>query len=185
MGFLGDVLKVAAPVAGFALGGPAGAMLGSAVAGGVSGAQKDAKANKMSQQAQNIAMGNWNQTAPLRSRALEMAMAPRAQREDTSALFADPGNPYSRVVSRPSADLSRVAGPVAPAEASSPSPTGQGHLMGVARMLGGGAPPASREALDRAVGGGSFASSHPLIQRVVAASKGPRIGPDGLVRAEQ
>lgn len=167
MGIFGSILKAALPIAGSIIPGVgtmAGAALGSAVAGGISGAENSAKAGKLSKQQNKIAMGNWNDAAPLRQRALQMALAPRAGREDTSALFADPGNPYSRQVPRPAAPPP----PVAPPPVAGPTPTR-------ARPPG---------LLGKAIGGNDtqrFAESHPLIKRILEKQSGPRIGPDGLV----
>lgn len=175
---LGKILKVAAPVAGFALGGPLGAGLGSAIAGGVSGAENSAKAGKLTKQQNAIAMGNWNDTAPLRSKALQMALAPRAEREDTSALFADPGNPYSRTVPRPAA---AAPPPAAPPPVAPPPPTNASRGLIVPDRPASGT-------LGKALGSDTqrFGASHPLIQRLLAKQQaqqsGPSIGPDGLVR---
>lgn len=102
MGFLGSLLKVAAPVGGFLLGGPAGAMAGSAVASGIAGAEKGAQADKLRQQQMAMAQERFKAGAPFRQRLADLAFRPPAQRPDLSGLVADPGNPYARVAPRPS-----------------------------------------------------------------------------------
>lgn len=94
MGLLGSLLKVAAPVAGFALGGPAGAMLGSGVSGAIQGGEDEAKANKLSDQALRLQMQEYTANAPLRDKARTMALAGQPERKDLSQLFASPGNVY-------------------------------------------------------------------------------------------
>lgn len=102
MGFLGSLLKVAAPVGGFLLGGPGGAVAGSALASGIAGAEKGAKADKLRQQQMAMAQERFRAGAPFRQRLADLAARPTAQRPDLSALVADPGNPYARVAPRPS-----------------------------------------------------------------------------------
>lgn len=166
---LGGFLKSVLPVAASFIPG-VGPIAGAAVGAAMSGIGNQNQAGKLNKQAQGIAMGNWKDTAPLRSKALQMALAPRPQREDLSALFADPGNPYSRVVPRPapSADLSRVAPSAPAAPPGRPVP----FFGGKSGVLSGLA--------NRAQGGGGGVG---MLQRALAAKRnGGMIGPDGLVR---
>lgn len=101
---LGKVVKYAAPVAGFALGGPLGGAIGGAVSQGIAGAEKGSSADKKRKQALDIRMREWEAGAPLRSRARSMAMQGPPQRRDLGTLFNDTTNPYAR----------RPMGPVAP-----------------------------------------------------------------------
>lgn len=94
---LGKILKVAAPIAGFALGGPLGSMIGGGVSSLIGGAQKSGQGDKNRQQAEQIAMQRYQSLAPLRAKAL--AMAERGfggQRPNLSAGFAS-GNPFQRI----------------------------------------------------------------------------------------
>lgn len=136
MGFLSGLLKVAAPVGGFLLGGPAGAMAGSAIASGISGSEKGAKADKLREQQTAQAQQRFQAGAPFRQRLAELAKRPTAERPDLSALVADPGNPYARVAPRPQMrpTLAQAAAP----QVLAPSrPTGglQGLGGGIGRLF--------------------------------------------------
>lgn len=141
MGFLGKLLKVAAPVGGFLLGGPAGAAAGSAVASGIAGAEKGAQADKLRQQQMAMAQERFKAGAPFRQRLADLAARPTAQRPDMSGLVADPGNPYARVAPRPSFRPEPMAGPSLAEQAFPPSvnPSGmQKAQMLASRMAGRG-----------------------------------------------
>jgi len=101
MGLLGGILKSVLPVAASFIPG-VGPIAGAALGAALSGSGNSAKAGKLDKQARNISLGNYNQTAPLRAKAIQLAMRDQPQREDLSSLYADPGNPYSKVVPRPS-----------------------------------------------------------------------------------
>lgn len=116
MGWLGSILKAAAPVAGFALGGPLGAMAGSALSSGIAGAEKGKQADKYRQKQAAYADSRVAAGAPFRSKLAQLAMRPRAQREDLSGLVSDPGNPYARTASRPTLAAQAFPPPQGPAQ---------------------------------------------------------------------
>jgi hypothetical protein len=94
---LGKILKVAAPVAGLALGGPLGAAAGGALSGLIGGSQKAGQGDKNRSQADQIAMQRYQSLAPLRQKALAMAQSGfGGQRPSLAAGFAGRGNPYER-----------------------------------------------------------------------------------------
>lgn len=140
LGGLGKILKLAAPVAGFALGGPLGGMIGGAASSALSGAGKDASAEKRSKQALDMATGRNAELSPLRSKALSMALQQQPERENLDALFADPGNPYARTISRPAprqmmpgllgGRQPNTATPVAPPPRQMPQGGGPGGILG-------------------------------------------------------
>lgn len=202
MGFfktLGKIAKAAAPVAASFIPG-VGPIAGAAVGAALSGIGNQNQAGQLNKRALDMALERDRGLAPVRQRALGLALAPRGQREDLSGLFADPGNPYSRVVPRPapSADLSRVApasAPTAPPasgfagvrqaitearnqRAGQRAPGGKGGGIRLAGMAGMGGVVGGL--MDRARAGGGGVG---LLQRALAAKRGgATIGPDGLVR---
>lgn len=162
MGWLGDILKIAAPVGGFLVGGPAGAMAGAGIAQGIGAGENQSKANDLTQQAYNTRMGEWNADAPLRARARQVAMQGVPQRPDFSAIFSDPGNPYAKNMRTPQvASWMPPNSPAAPV-ASAPQPqvptTGfnvPGAIGIWARGLGGGPfgmPPAASQSPTQGMG---------------------------------
>lgn len=122
MGLLGSLLKVAAPVAGFALGGPAGAAAGSAIGGAIAGSQDQAKAGKLTDQASALKMAEYNQLAPVRQKAIDLALAPNPQRLKLGAIFEDRGNPYNRAGNGISALWDQNKPAAAPAPPPDPTP---------------------------------------------------------------
>lgn len=83
---------------------PGAGPLISAGLGLISGSKQQNKANQQGQSALDIGTRRRTETAPLRSRALEMAtQGLQTPREDLSSIFADAGNPYARVAPRPTA----------------------------------------------------------------------------------
>jgi hypothetical protein len=103
MSSLGKILgTVVGGAGGFLLGGPAGALTGASLGGGLAGgAGAQGKANKLTKQQLDLALQRYQEGAPFRSKLAALANNLPTQREDTSALFADPGNVYSRVIPRP------------------------------------------------------------------------------------
>jgi hypothetical protein len=113
MGFLDGLLKLAAPVAGFALGGPLGGMIGGAASSALGGAQAGAKADKAS--ALQLALQKQRHDAgqPYRDKLPGLVAGLPTQRENLDSIFSDPGNPYARTISRPPAP-SPMGAPVPP-----------------------------------------------------------------------
>lgn len=102
MGLFDSIAKLALPIGGFLLGGPGGAAAGAAVSGAISGAKAEGKANKLSEEALRTSQRRDAELAPWHAKLSGLAgKAFQPEREDLSALFADPGNPYARVLQRP------------------------------------------------------------------------------------
>lgn len=112
MGWLGKILGGAA---GFALGGPMGAGLGASLGSSI---DSQASADKLNKQAQGYAQQRYAAGAPFRSKLAEVALNLPSERPDLSGIFADPGNPYARPVSRLTAASFR------PPQQSDAAPTG-------------------------------------------------------------
>ena len=110
--------------------------VGSGILGAVTGAKKGSQANKQSQQALDMALGRHKELSPLRTRALDLSMRKQPQRENLDSLFADPGNPYARTISRPQQPMMLegmlgqrpAAPPVAQQPMAPPVPGGKGVL---------------------------------------------------------
>lgn len=136
MGWLGKVLGGAA---GFALGGPMGAGLGASLGSSI---DSQSSADKLNEQALEIANQRYAAGAPYRSKLAEVALNLPSERPDLSGIFADAGNPYARPVSRLTAQSFR-----APMQ-SDAAPTGglNGPAPGMERMLAS-MPPRMRSAL--------------------------------------
>lgn len=132
MGWLGNILGGVAkslPGIGQAV------SIGSGVLGAISGAKKGAKADKQSQQALDMATGRNAELAPLRSKALQLALQGQPQRENLDAIFADPGNPYARVLPRNTATPTAPLGlPPQAAPGIAPAPMGMGDDQGWGRF---------------------------------------------------
>jgi len=127
MGLFGTLGKLVGGAGGFLLGGPAGAAAGAGILGGIGGGiDSDKKAKKFNQQATALHAERWKAGAPFRSRLTELALNLPSEREDLSALFADPGNPYARVVPRGPAPPGGGSAPIVPSR-----PRGMG-LSGLA-----------------------------------------------------
>lgn len=135
MGLLGSILKLAAPVAGFALGGPLGGMIGGAASSALGGAESGAKASKLNKQQLAIAKERYDAGAPFRSKLAQQAFSLPTQREDLSSIFADVGNPYARPISRLAQPILQSA-PTPPPPAA---PTAKGGFSRLAGALGGAA----------------------------------------------
>jgi hypothetical protein len=126
--------------------------IASAALGVVSGAKQQNAANKQNKAMLDMTLQRNKETAPLRSRALQMATQGfRPGREDLSSIFADSGNPYARVAPRPVAQPPVPQGPP-PGPATLPRPQGPfgflrargaGPLPGVGPLPGGGPNPQS------------------------------------------
>jgi hypothetical protein len=110
MGLLDSILKIAAPVGGFLIGGPAGAAAGAGIAGGIAGGNK---ADKASQQQMDLQRQRYEAGAPYRAKLPGLLAAIPTQRENLDSIFSDPGNVYSRQISRPPAP-SPMGAPVPP-----------------------------------------------------------------------
>lgn len=97
MGFLDSLLPIAGGVGGFLLGGPAGAAAGYGIGKGVAGGNKaQQQADQLQQQAMNIALQRWKEGERYRSALADKAFNLQPQRENLTALYRDPGNPYDR-----------------------------------------------------------------------------------------
>jgi hypothetical protein len=109
MGLFGSLLG-AIPGVGTAL------SIGSGLLGAISGGKAQSKANKLTKQQLDLALKRYAEGAPFRSKLAGLANNLPHQREDLSSLFADPGNPYSRAIPRPSlaAQVPTTATPIAP-----------------------------------------------------------------------
>lgn len=146
MGIFGTLGKIAGGVGGFLLGGPAGAAAGYGLANSIG---KEAKANKLNQQVAQYANDRFAAGAPYRSKLAEVALNLPTQRPDLSGIYADPGNPYARPVSRLTAAAFRPA-PAPPPVAQPPA-----QDPGMERMLAS-MPGRMRSAMaTRAFGGGA------------------------------
>lgn len=132
MGFwntLGNIAKIAAPVVGAAVGGPAGLAIGSAVSSGIGGLQADRKKGKLNNDALQLAMERWKAMEPFRQQALTIGQNLQPSRPDLSSVFAN-GNPFAR--QQP--DLSGLMLPKAPPPASVPSAPEMSRPRGGRRM---------------------------------------------------
>jgi hypothetical protein len=116
MGWLGKALgSVAGGVGGFLLGGPGGAIKGASLAGGlIGGSDAQGKSDDMLRRAMALKQQGWDARAPLRASTLDRASQPMVGREDLSAIYSDPGNPYARTIPRPMVAQPTTATPIAP-----------------------------------------------------------------------
>ena len=113
--------------------------IGSGILGAISGGKKDARADKRSGQALDMAMGRNAELEPLRNRALAMAMKGQPDRENLDSMFADPGNPYARTISRAAPTYSNdQSGPIIKAQQSAKDKAFAAELAGMRRSGKGG-----------------------------------------------
>ena len=163
LGGLGKVLGTVGSIGSFIPGPWQPFAKGAAVLGGaLSGAESGGKADKLQQQRTAQANQRYAELAPFRSKLAALAKRPALQREDTSALFADPGNPYSRSIPRPSPLASLPAPTSATPIALKPGLFGNGgiNVTGIRQALqrrsplagGGGTQAPVANGLDRARG---------------------------------
>lgn len=100
--FLGDALGTIGSVGSLIPGPwqvPAAAV--TAGIGALRGAGRAGKASRLNQQALDLAKRRYQELGPFRSQLASLAQRPlMTEREDLSALFADPGNPYARAIPR-------------------------------------------------------------------------------------
>lgn len=115
MGLFGDLLKLGLVGGGGLIGGPAGAAIGASVAGAVGGAEDKNKAAGLADQATRLKLHDYTQLAPVRQRAVDLAMAPNPTKLRLGGIFADAGNPYNRAGTAVS-DIWAQQQPVAPSD---------------------------------------------------------------------
>jgi hypothetical protein len=109
---LGKVLGVAGSIGGLIPGLGAVSKLASIGGGLLSGADRGGKADKLQSQRKGLADERYAAGAPFRSKLQALAARGPAQQRDLSSIFADPGNPYARVVPRPIAPQGNTAMPL-------------------------------------------------------------------------
>lgn len=152
-------------------------MAGSALSSGIGGAEAGAKADKLRQAQQDYANQRFAAGAPFRSKLAALALKGPAQREDLSALVADPGNPYARVAPRPSLTAQAFGAPTAPSAVPSrpPVPAMGGNALGGGAMgpMGpvGGAASGMGGVFGKTVGMKQFLASSPGMQRLMAQAR--------------
>lgn len=118
MGLLGTLGKIVKGVGNVATGGALGAALdyGLPLVAGIAGAKKQGKADQLREAGLQRQTADYNARAPLRSKALTMALQGPGERPDLGSLYGAARNPYSSQSSQPL----RVAAP--PSQAM-PMPT--------------------------------------------------------------
>jgi hypothetical protein len=95
MGWLGNLIKGALPAVGTAVLGPLGGVIGTGLSGALSGAESGAEASKLRKRAIAGAEGDYQARAPIRARAIQLALQGLPSRRDLSVL-RDPTNPFTR-----------------------------------------------------------------------------------------
>ena len=89
--------------------------------------KRQAKADKYRGKGLDLALGEYTRRAPIRNRALDLALRGLPSRPDLSSDFADPTNPFARSIG-PLQSLDPVGAPPVPRPPSFPS--GPGGIMG-------------------------------------------------------
>lgn len=78
------------------------AILGASVLSNLfGGSSAQRRADQSQELNQDIALQDYRARIPLRGMGIDRLLGPQAQRENLNNLFADSGNPYSRVLERP------------------------------------------------------------------------------------
>lgn len=109
------------------------------VAGMIAGAKKGDQADQQSQQALDMALARNKELEPLKNRALALALRGQPDRENLDSMFADPGNPYARTISRAATTYSNdQSAPIIKAQQSAKDKAFAAELAGLRRSGKGG-----------------------------------------------